>query len=111
VSLSRSFAPAATGTPSFLAKAAALLAFPRSDPVCQIVTLEILRKLIERMEMIDGDAEEAVNLRGVKRHRQDPIGARGRQQIGDQAATDRDARRILLVGPRIGVVRDHRRDP
>ena len=30
VSLSRSFAPAAMGTPSLLAKAAALLAFPRS---------------------------------------------------------------------------------
>ena len=71
----------------------------------------MLRELLERVEVIDRDAEEPVNLRRMERHREDPIGARGHQQVGHQAATDRNAWRVLLVGSRIGIVGNHGRDP
>jgi hypothetical protein len=63
------------------------------------------------MEMIDRDTEKSMNLRRMERHREDPIGSRSCQQVGDQTATDRNARRVLFVGSRIGIVRDHGRDP
>ena len=46
----------------------------------------------------------------MQRHRQDAVGARRRQQVGDQPRGNRDARRVLLVRAGIGEVRDHRRD-
>jgi hypothetical protein len=33
--------------------------------------------------------------------------ASGLQQVGDQAGGDRDARRIFLVGPGVGEIRDN----
>ena len=46
-------------------------------PVAEIVASEILRELVERMEVIDRDTEEPVNLRRMERHGEDPIGSRG----------------------------------
>ena len=59
------------------------------DSVGQIVALEMLCELAERMQVIDRDAEKPVNLRGMERHRENSIGSRGRQD-GQRlvAATD-----------------------
>ena len=58
-------------------------------------------------QVVDRHREEAVHLRRVQRHREHPVGARGRDQVGHQPAADRDARRVLLVRARVRVVRDH----
>ena len=81
------------------------------DRVGQVAVREVVGEDVQGVEVIDRHAEEAVDLRRVQRHRQDPIGARGRQQIGHQPGRDRDARRVLLVRARVGVVRDDGRHP
>lgn len=48
-----------------------------------------------------------MHLGRVEGHRQHAIGTGGRQEIGDEATADRDPRRILLIGARIGIVRHH----
>ena len=68
---------------------------------------EVLGELMLGMQVVARDAEEAVHLRGVQRHRQHAAGAGGGQEIGDQPPADRDARRVLLVGAGVGVERDH----
>ena len=46
----------------------------------------------------------------VQRHRQDPVDAGRDQQVRDQPTADRDPGRVLLVRPRVRVVRHHRGD-
>ena len=60
--------------------------------------------------MIDRDVEEALNLRGMQVERQDAIGAGGADQIGNEFRSDRHARLVLAVLPRVAVVRQHGRD-
>ncbi len=60
--------------------------------------------------MIDGNIEEALDLRGVQVHREDPIGSGRRDQIRHQLGGDRNPRPVLLVLARITVVGDHSRD-
>ena len=74
--------------------------FARSLPA------EVVGELADRRQVVDRDAEEAVHLRGVQRHRDHAAGAGGDQQVGDEPAADRDARGVLLVGAGVGVVRD-----
>ena len=78
--------------------------------VAKIAALEVLREYAERIQMIDRGAEKAVHLGRVEGHRQHAVGPRRHQQIGDEASADRDARRVLLVGARVGVVGHDRRD-
>ena len=114
-SANRCLAPAATGVPSSRAKGAASLALPRSGETTtvlrQVVAAEVRGQLAQRVQVVDRDAEEAVHLRRVQRHRQHPAGARRDQQVGDQPAADRDARRVLLVRAGVGVVRHHHGGP
>jgi hypothetical protein len=42
----------------------------------------------QRMEVVDGNAEEPVRLRRVQGHRQDTVRALGDQPVGDQAPTN-----------------------
>ena len=114
-SLNRCFAPAATGVPSIRANAAASLALPRSGRdhhrVAQVVAPEVGGQLAQRVQVVHRDAEEAVHLRRVQGHRQHPVRAGRGEQVGDQPAADRDARRVLLVRAGVRVVRQHHGDP
>jgi len=81
------------------------------DGVGEVEPTEMLGQFVQRVQVVDRHAEEAVHLRRVQRHGQHPPGAGGGQQVGDQPAADGDARRVLLVGARVGVERQHHRDP
>ena len=61
-----------------------------------------------REEVIDGHVEKALNLGGVQVHRQHAVGARRRDQVGDELGRDRHTARIFAVLPRIAEVRDAR---
>jgi hypothetical protein len=65
----------------------------------------------QRVQVIHRHREEAVHLRRVQVQREHTVDPGGDQQVGHQAAPDGDPRRVLLVGPGVGVVRDHRVDP
>src|SRR5579875_166611 len=56
------------------------------------------------VQMIDGDIEKALNLRGMQVESQHPIGAGGGQQVGDQLGRDRYAAHILTVLARVAVI-------
>src|SRR5207247_10611737 len=62
-------------------------------------------KLAQRVQMVDRDTEKTVHLRRMQGHRQNAVRPGGDQEIGNQASTDRDPRRVLLVGARVSVVR------
>ena len=74
---------------------------------CCVAAPEMPRERLERVDVIDRDAEETVDLRGMEGHREDAIGARGDQEVRHQAPSDRDARRVLLVGSRVDEVGNH----
>ena len=80
------------------------------DGVRQVAATEVVGELADGRQVIDGDAEEPVHLRGVQRHRDHAPGAGRDEQIGDQTSADRDARGVLLVRAGVRVVRDHGRD-
>ncbi len=107
VSLIRSPAPAATGVPRRLAKAAAFLALPRSGEtttaLAEVITLELFGELAQRVQVIDRYAEKAVHLRGVQRHRQHPLGAGSGEEIGDAAGR----RSRCAAGPSCRSARRH----
>ena len=63
-----------------------------------------------REEVVDRDVEEALDLGGVQVDAEHAVGARGRDQVGDQLGGDRDARLVLPVLPGVAVVREDRRD-
>jgi len=63
------------------------------------------------MAVIDRDREEALNLTGVEIHRQDAVGSRQLEHVGDEARRDRLARLRLAVLARIREERHHGRDP
>ena len=63
-----------------------------------------------REEVVDRNVEEALDLRRVEVHREDPVGARRGQEVGHELRRDRDARLVLLVLPRVTEVRQDRRD-
>ena len=68
----------------------------------EVLELELADRVEEhrrREEVIDRDVEEALDLRGVQVHRQDAVGARGRQQVRHELGRDRHARLVLLVLP------------
>ena len=61
--------------------------------------------------MVDGPVEEALDLVGVQVDGHDPVGARGLEQVGDQARRNRFAAAVLLVLPGVGIKRQDRGDP
>ncbi len=78
-----------------------------------VVDLELADRLEQdrrREQVVDRDVEEPLNLRRVQVHRQDPVGAGGRQEVGHQLGGDRHPRLVLLVLPPVAEVRHHGRD-
>ncbi len=61
-------------------------------------------------QVIDGNIEEALNLRLVQIHRQHAVGAGGAHDVGDELGGNRNARLVLPVLAAIAVVRHDRRD-
>jgi len=62
------------------------------------------------VEVIDGDVEEALDLRRVQVQHEHAVGARGGDQVRHQLRGDGHAPRILAVLPGVAEVRDHHRD-
>ena len=62
-----------------------------------------------REEMVHGNVEEALDLRGMKVDAEDAVGSRRHDEVGDELRRDRDTRLVLAVLPRVTVVREHRR--
>src|SRR4051794_11083494 len=60
--------------------------------------------------MVDGDVEEALNLRGVEVDEEGAIGAGSGEQIGDELGADGDAGTILAVLPGVSVIRNDNGD-
>ena len=54
--------------------------------------------------MVDRAVEEALDLRGVQVDAHEPVGARGLEQVGDEAGGDRLAAAVLLVLPGVAIV-------
>ena len=63
-----------------------------------------------RVEIVDGDVEEALDLPGVQVHAEDAVRAGGRDEVGDELRRDRRARTHLPVLPGVAVVGNHGRD-
>src|ERR1039458_6009140 len=60
-----------------------------------------------REEMVHGDFEEALDLRGMEVDAEDAVGTRRHDEVGDELRGDRDTRFVLAVLPRVAVVREH----
>lgn len=73
--------------------------------------IKVLADISERawfgIEIVDGDVEEALDLTGVKIHRDHMVAAGRLQHVGDQFGRDGRARFVLLVLSRVGEVRYH----
>ena len=63
-----------------------------------------------RVQVIERDVEEALDLAGVQVDREDAVGAGGRDQVRDELGGDRRARLGLAILPRVAEVRDDRDD-
>ena len=61
--------------------------------------------------MVDRAVEETLDLVGVQVDGDDPVGARGLEQVGDQPRRDRLAAAVLLVLTGVGIERQDRGDP
>jgi hypothetical protein len=58
-----------------------------------------------------GDAEEPLNLVGVQVQRDVPVGPSDADHVGDEAGGDGHPGLVLFIRPRVGQVRDDRRNP
>ena len=77
----------------------------------QVAAAEVGGELPQRVQVVHRHREEAVHLRRVQGQREHPVDTRGDEQVGDQPAADGDAWLVLLVRPRVDVVRHHRGHP
>jgi len=71
---------------------------------------ELLDQHGHRVEVVERDVEEALDLAGVEIHRERAIGAGGGDEVRDQLRRDRRAGLRLAVLPRVPEVRDDRDD-
>ena len=78
--------------------------------VLEVTAAEVVGQHADRGQVVDRHREEPVDLRGVQRHGQHPVHPGCHEHVGDQPATQRDPRGVLLVGAGIGVVGDDRGD-
>jgi hypothetical protein len=63
-----------------------------------------------RVQVVDRDVEEALELVLVEVDAEHAVGARGLDHVGHELGADRHARLVLAVLPRVAVVRHHDRD-
>ena len=56
--------------------------------------------------MVDGDVEEALNLRGVEVDEERAVGAGGGEEVSDELGGNRDAGAVFAVLARVAVVRN-----
>ena len=80
------------------------------DQVLQPLLGEVVGQDRFRGQLVHRDAEEALDLTGVKVQCEHPVGAGGGDQIGHQASGNGYAGLVLLIGSAIAVVRHHRGD-
>jgi hypothetical protein len=71
---------------------------------------EVVGEHRRRADMVDGDVEEALDLRGVEVHAEHAVRACGDDQVRDELRGDRHAALVLAVLARVAVVGDHRGD-
>ena len=71
---------------------------------------EIVHGDRRRIEVVHGNVEITLNLAGVQVERQNPVSARGGQQVRHELGGDGHTRAVLAVLPRVSVVRHHRGD-
>src|ERR1035441_4156373 len=60
--------------------------------------------------MVDGNIEEALNLRRVQVNEEGAVGAGGGQQVGDELGADGHAGTVLAILARVAVIGNHHRD-
>ena len=80
------------------------------DDVLQLLPAIVRRHHRRRIQVIDGNVEESLQLVLVKIDAEDAIRARGLDHVRQQLRADRDARLILAILTGIPVVGHHRRD-
>ena len=80
----------------------------RDDEQVVVVLLpQVAEQDRRRVDVVDRDVEEALDLVGVQVHHHHAIDAHGRQHVGDDLGGDRHARRARApVLPRVAEVRD-----
>ena len=79
--------------------------------LARMVLADVLHEHRRGDQIVGRDVEKALDLAGVQIDRQDPVGAGGGDQIGDQLGRDRRARSGFAILSGIAVIRDDRRDP
>ena len=80
------------------------------DEVGQLQLAEVADQHRAGEQMIDGDVEEALDLRGVQVDEKRAVGAGGGQQIGDELGADGDAGAVLAILAGVSVIRNDHRD-
>lgn len=68
-------------------------------------------QLLDRVQVIDRDVEEPLNLGRVQVEREDAVGPGAGDEVGDQLRRDGHAALVLAVLAGVPVVRHHRGDP
>ena len=81
------------------------------DVVGQILSAPVVGHDLDGAELIHGDPEEPLDLRGMEIHGEHAIGSGGRQEVCHEPGRDADARLVLLVRAGVREVRQHGRDP
>ena len=79
------------------------------DEVGDLLATEVIDQHGHRIQVVDGDLEESLDLRAVQVQGQDPVGAGRFDAIGADPRPDRHPGFVLLVSLGVGEERDHRR--
>ena len=79
--------------------------------VGQVQFAEVAHQHRAGEEMIDGNVEEALNLRGVQVDEQGAVGAGGGQQVGNELGADGHAGTVFAILAGVAVIGHHHRDP
>ena len=76
-----------------------------------VVLGDVAGQQVLRAHVVDWPVEEALDLVGVQVDGQDPVRARGLEEVGDQSRRDRLAAAVFLVLAGVGIERQDRGDP
>ena len=81
------------------------------DRVGEVEAAQVLDEDRRGVEMVDGDVEVALDLRGVEVEAEDAVGAGGLDELRDERGRNRDAGLVLAVLAGVAVVRQDGGDP